>query len=87
MARAHAVRCLEHVGLGAMTDVPMSSLPAGHQRLVDVARAMALEPYAVLLDEPAAGLDHTETADLGRSSGGWRRRAWRCCSSSTTCAS
>jgi ABC-type branched-subunit amino acid transport system ATPase component len=44
----------------------MSALPAGHQRLVDVARAMALEPYAVLLDEPAAGLDDTETADLGR---------------------
>ena len=44
----------------------MNALPAGHQRLVDVARALALEPYAVLLDEPAAGLDHTETADLGQ---------------------
>lgn len=65
-ARAHAMRCLELVGLDALGDVLMSSLPAGHQRLVDVARAMALEPYAVLLDEPAAGLDHTETADLGR---------------------
>jgi ABC-type branched-subunit amino acid transport system ATPase component len=65
-ARAFAVECLTLVGLARLADVPMNSLPAGHQRLVDVARALALEPYAVLLDEPAAGLDHTETADLGQ---------------------
>jgi ABC-type branched-subunit amino acid transport system ATPase component len=66
VARDQAQRCLDQVGLGRVADLPMSALPAGHQRLVDVARAMALEPYAVLLDEPAAGLDDTETADLGR---------------------
>ena len=56
----------ELVGLAHLADVPMDALPGGHQRLVDVARAIALEPYAVLLDEPAAGLDHGETADLGQ---------------------
>jgi branched-chain amino acid transport system permease protein len=66
IARDQAHRCLDQVGLGGVADLPMAALPAGHQRLVDVARAMALEPYAVLLDEPAAGLDDTETADLGR---------------------
>ena len=66
VARDHAQRCLDQLGLGAVADKPMSSLPAGHQRLVDVARAIALEPYAILLDEPAAGLDDAETADLGR---------------------
>ena len=65
--RAHSrSSCLDLVGLAQLADVPMNALPAGHQRLVDVARALALEPYAVLLDEPAAGLDHTETADLGQ---------------------
>jgi ABC-type branched-subunit amino acid transport system ATPase component len=57
--------CLAMVGLDHAAHVAVDALPAGHQRLVDVARALALEPHAVLLDEPAAGLDHTETAELG----------------------
>jgi ABC-type branched-subunit amino acid transport system ATPase component len=63
-AEAVARRWLEFVGLGAVADVPGRSLPVGHQRLAQVALAMATEPDVLLLDEPAAGLDHTETAVL-----------------------
>jgi ABC-type branched-subunit amino acid transport system ATPase component len=56
---------LAFVGVGETADLPATSLPVGHQRLVDVGRALATEPEIVLLDEPAAGLDDTETRALG----------------------
>jgi ABC-type branched-subunit amino acid transport system ATPase component len=55
---------LEYVGLGPSADLLATSLPVGHQRLTDVARALATEPEILLLDEPAAGLDGTETRAL-----------------------
>src|SRR6202167_2023645 len=43
-----------------------SSLPLGHQRLVEIARALALSPRLVVMDEPAAGLNPKEVDDLDR---------------------
>lgn len=52
------------VGLETQTDALASALPYGQQRLLEIARALAAEPKLLLLDEPAAGLNHDETARL-----------------------
>jgi branched-chain amino acid transport system ATP-binding protein len=54
------------VGLGDYADVEASVLPYGQQRLLEIARALAADPKMVLLDEPAAGLNHHETEQLSR---------------------
>lgn len=66
--RAHEERVvlevLDQVGCRHLADIRAGSLSAGQQRLVSVARAMAGSPRCLLLDEPAAGLNDTETAAL-----------------------
>ncbi len=60
--RAHAVLLL--LGLGERAETPAAALPYGEQRLVEVGRALAMEPKLLLLDEPGAGLNRDEHARL-----------------------
>jgi ABC-type branched-subunit amino acid transport system ATPase component len=62
--RERARELLDFVGLGSATDAQAQSLPYGDQRRVEIARALALEPRLLLLDEPAAGMNPTETESL-----------------------
>lgn len=55
---------LEFFDLQAHKDAESSSLPYGRQRMLEIARALVREPRVLLLDEPAAGLNHHETAEL-----------------------
>ncbi len=59
-----AMGLLEIVGLQDKADERANSLPYGHQRKLEIARAMALEPKLLLLDEPAAGMNADESLEL-----------------------
>ena len=61
---ARARDLLAFVGLADQADIAASVLPYGRQRLLEIARALAAEPKLLLLDEPAAGLNHDETERL-----------------------
>lgn len=59
-----AMNFLESVGLTDKADDIASSLPYGHQRKLEIARAMATDPKLLLLDEPAAGMNEEESLEL-----------------------
>ena len=57
---------LDKVGLTAQADGPAGALPYGSQRRLEIARAMCTRPLLLCLDEPAAGLNPRESAELNR---------------------
>ena len=59
-----AIQLLDYVGLKQRRDFLAKNLPYGDQRRLEIARAMATDPKLLALDEPAAGMNATETAAL-----------------------
>jgi branched-chain amino acid transport system ATP-binding protein len=60
----HARAWLDRIGLTARADDPAGALPYGAQRRLEIARAMMSDPTLLCLDEPAAGLNPRESAEL-----------------------
>ena len=64
-AAKRADELIDLLDLRAQADLPVSGLPFGWQKRVELGRAMIAQPKLLLLDEPAAGLNHGEVDELG----------------------
>lgn len=62
--RSYCMHLLELLGLAHLHNVPLHILPHGLQKRADLARALALQPRLLLLDEPVAGMNLEETEDI-----------------------
>lgn len=63
--RREAARLLELVGVSDFAGVQADAVPTGIARLTELARALAIQPKVLLLDEPSSGLNEEETQDFG----------------------
>ena len=63
-ARARCMELLDFMGMADMAQYQAGSLPYGAQRRLDIVRALPTNPAIILLDEPAAGMNPSETAEL-----------------------
>jgi branched-chain amino acid transport system ATP-binding protein len=64
--RAKALEVMRFLGIDGLAEADATSLAYGQQRIVELGRALACEPRLLLLDEPAAGLNMRETAEMAR---------------------
>ena len=64
LSRARVLELLDVFGMADMANHVAGSLPYGAQRRLEIVRALATEPKIILLDEPAAGMNPSETAEL-----------------------
>jgi branched-chain amino acid transport system ATP-binding protein len=66
VCRDEACELMTFVGVGAYVKAHASQMPYGALKRLEIARALAAKPKLLLLDEPAAGLNHTETDEIDR---------------------
>ncbi len=64
--RDKALEIMDFLGIAEFADTEATSLAYGQQRILEICRALACEPKLLLLDEPAAGLNMRETAEMAR---------------------
>jgi branched-chain amino acid transport system ATP-binding protein len=72
-SRRRAWQILEQMGRGDLAHVPAGSLPHGEERRLGMARALVTHPKVLILDEPAAGLNESESDELLDTISGWSR--------------
>jgi branched-chain amino acid transport system ATP-binding protein len=65
ISRTHAMELLDRLGLAEIAPRPAVGLPYGTLKRIEIARALAARPKLLMLDEPAAGLTHSEVDELG----------------------